>query len=107
MSSRMVVVSRLSVVVKGYDKLSVDGWESPTEIDSFGIEDDDLAKASAYGEAKRRLASLIEEAKAGKCDDRPWLEQIIVCPSVEGLGKGGSEQIQIENKILCITVGIE
>ena len=92
--SRMVVVSRVRQEIDPAGANLFGPWE---EINDFGWNDGGLAEMYARGHAKDRLY----RQKA------PWFEEISVCPKLVGLGRGGSDYLDLDNKSVTYTIGIE
>lgn len=98
--TRIVVASRL------WD-FSAKEWDSPTELYDFSNDDEALAKAKATSEYHRRVAELVRKHKDGDREGLPWLEQIIVCPMISGIGRGGGNHFALSDRLLTLTVGLE
>lgn len=99
--SRWVVVSHWQP-----DLPAAEGYQ-PDELFDLGPDDKDLAERKAMAEAKSRLNELEVKFKNGDRDSFPWKEQIIVCPKISGIGRGGGDYLALGDRTLCITVGFE
>lgn len=88
--SRIAVVSTLRL--GGY-------WSQPELINDYCHDDECMAKGMAEREAKNALYGL--------GPDVPFFMEILVCPVLEGLGRGCSDQYEVDNPSYKITIGIE
>lgn len=101
--SRMAAVSQLW----DFDKKE---WMSPELISSHGWDDDGIARLIAEKEASSRLNELIAQRRlpSDRCTlEFPWLERILVCPLLPGLGLGGSDYFEVNDRSFTLTVGLE
>lgn len=102
-------MSKIAVVSQLWDEEKKE-WQEPELLHTFPHEDDDMAKAEASEEATMRLNELVQDCEKPEGERElglPWLERIMVCPIVPGLGKGGSDRYAVEDGIFRLTVGLE
>lgn len=85
-------------------------WMEPELLSSYPFEDDVPAAVEAGEEAADRLNILIVEKEKPSKErelEFPWLERIMVCPVLTGLGVGGSDHYAVDDRTFCATVGVE
>jgi hypothetical protein len=102
-------MSNIAVVSQIWDNEKKD-WLEPELLSTHPLDDDVPAAVEAAEEAADRLNTLIvEKEKPAKERELefPWVERIMVCPILPGLGAGGGDQYAIEDRTFCATVGLE
>lgn len=101
-------MSKIAVVSQLWDEEKKD-WEEPELLHVFQNEDETFAREEAADEAAMRLNDLVKDAERPSNEREltfPWLERIVVCPVLAGLGKGGSDQYAVDDRTFTLTVGL-